>query len=263
MTYVIDRSPHVLFSARRVKISACVTVESHSRITQLRPHPTFLAGGFSQQPSVSISRRHAWNNHPPDRACTLRRHCQQPLLAAAALLHPDCYYLGQHCWLAATVPLAAAAGPCRLLLVVCRVNSNCGVYRIAPSVQVGRPPRVLHDRPPVGAPCCPPGGGGGGGGGPSVDGGRGGGVVGCGGGQRHTPSVYHEPCWLPPCARLADRLWRLGSPRCWVDGACCVAVAFAVPRHASLVVSTHRGAGLVGAFGAFDGFKGGAVACCY
>ena len=158
--------------------------------------------------------------------------------------------------------LAAAAGPCRLLLVVCRVNSNCGVYRIAPSVQVGRPPRVLHDRPPVGAPCCPPGGGGGGGGGPSVDGGRGGGVVGCGGGQRHTPSVYHEPCWLPPCARLADRLWRLGSPQCWVDGACCVAVAFAVPRHASLVVSTHRGAGLVGAFGAFDGFKGGAVVCC-
>ena len=148
---------------------ASSTVESHSCVTQLRPHPTFLAGDFSQQPSVSISRRPAWNNHPPDRACTLRRHFQQqPLLAAAALLHPDCYYLGQHCWLAATVPLAAAAGPCRLLLVVCRVNSNCGVYRIAPSVQVGRPPRVLHDRPPVGAPCCPPGGGGGGGGGPSV-----------------------------------------------------------------------------------------------
>jgi hypothetical protein len=92
MTYVLDRSPHVLFSARRVKISACVTVASHSCVI-LRPHPTFLAGEFSQQPSVSISRQHAWNNHPPDRACTLRRHFQQPLLAAAALLHPDCYYV--------------------------------------------------------------------------------------------------------------------------------------------------------------------------
>jgi hypothetical protein len=141
-----------------------------------------------------------------------------------------CIVLGKHCWLAA----AGCGWPCRLLLVVCRVNSNCGVYHIAPSVQVGRPPRMLHDQLPVGAPCCPPGGGGGGGSGPSVDGGRGSVVVGCGGGQRHTPSVYHEPCWLPPCAHLADRLWRLGSPQCWVDGTCCVAVAFAVPRHASL-----------------------------
>ena len=158
----------------------------HSRITQLRhtvaSTPYFFSRGLQSAAKCFDQQQGSTRgiiNHPPDRACTLRRHCQQPLLAAAVPLHPDCYYLGQHCWLAATVPLAAAAGPCRLLLVVCRVNSNCGVYRIAPSVQVGRPPRVLHDRPPVGAPCCPPGGGGGGGGGPSVDGGRGGGVVGC------------------------------------------------------------------------------------
>ena len=82
MTYVLDRSPHVLFSARRVKISACVTVESHSCVTQLRPHPTFLAGDFSQQPSVSISsRQHAWNNQSPTRS---RLYAAEALSAAAA-----------------------------------------------------------------------------------------------------------------------------------------------------------------------------------
>ena len=88
---IIKRSSHVLFSARRVKISACVTVESSC--VKLRPHPTFLAGGFGQQPGVSISRQHAWINHPPDRACTLRRHFQQ--LSVRLLLNPDCYFFSR------------------------------------------------------------------------------------------------------------------------------------------------------------------------
>ena len=100
-----------MFSARRVKISACVTVASSC--VKLRPHPTFLAGGFGQQPGVSISRQHAWINHPPDRACTLRRHFQQLLLAAA-------------------VSRLLLSGPA--LLAGCHSAAGCGGWPVPPTL---------------------------------------------------------------------------------------------------------------------------------
>ena len=118
MTYVLDRSPHVLFSARRVKISACITVESHSCVTQLRPHPTFLAGDFSQQPSVSISsRQHAWNNQSPTRS---RLYAAEALSAAAA---------GCCCTAASRLLLSGPA-----LLAGCHSAAGCGCWPVPPTL---------------------------------------------------------------------------------------------------------------------------------